>query len=591
MNPPCSGHVSPVEPAGRSDGGVDFAAVFRHLPSACLLVDPQLRVVAANDACLDLLERPAEELLGRPAAEAVPLSAGGTRASTGDRLRLSLERARDTGRPDRLPMLEHGETDPRSGLRRRCLSQVSSAVPGPDGSTALVLHRIEDVTADIEAREELRKELARDDGRAGRGLSEALQRSQLDEPTTSTGLAVAVRYRPASDGEQVGGDWYDAFVTESGDTTVVVGDVTGHDRKAAAAMAQLRNVLRGVAQSLPDSPARVLSALDRSLGNLQVDTLATAVLVQVRPDPDPDHGNGVSYLVQWSNAGHPPPVLLQPDGTSVLLDSEPDLLLGLQPGSPRVDHHVRLLPGATLLLFTDGLLERRVGDLDAGLERLRKATEKHAGLSSEALCEALLAGLDDPLGDDVALLALSARPAASGRRQDVPQVLRVRPPGSSQSLVMPADPALVQRARVLVEDMCSTAGVDEDTCHTAVLLTSETVTNAIVHGRSDATLTVSASPGVVRVEVGDEDARRPRVGRRDPHALGGRGLEIVQLLAQRWGVRDERRGKVVWFELGEHPTDTSGPEVGSPLMSSRADPIHVASGDGPHMNGSRHPDD
>lgn len=121
---------------------------------------------------------------------------------------------------------------------------------------------------------------------------------------------------------------------------------------------------------------------------------------------------------------------------------------------------------------------------------------------------------------------------------------------TSRSLVLPPDPAVVRRARGVVEDMCRAVDLDEDTRETAVLLVSETVTNAVVHACGDATLAVSAAAGVVRVEVGDRNSGRPRLGGHDPAASSGRGLEIVGLLARRWGVRDEPPGKVVWFEVG-----------------------------------------
>ena len=150
-----------------------------------------------------------------------------------------------------------------------------------------------------------------------RRLSETLQRSLLTEPPEPDHLQIAVRYVPAAAEAQVGGDWYDAFLLQDGTTTLVVGDVTGHDRNAAAAMGQIRNVLRGVAQIVQEPPDAVLSALDRALHNLAVDALATAVLVQVRQDEE-QREQGLRELT-WSNAGHPPPLLLRPDGTAELL--------------------------------------------------------------------------------------------------------------------------------------------------------------------------------------------------------------------------------------------------------------------------------
>jgi serine phosphatase RsbU (regulator of sigma subunit) len=178
--------------------------------------------------------------------------------------------------------------------------------------------------------------------------------------------------------------------------------VAGHDRNAAAAMAQVRNVLRGVAQVLDDPPGAVLTGLDRALARLEVTTLATAVLCQVGPAQQGDD----SLQLRWSNAGHPPPLLLQPDGQCELLARDPELLLGISPSEARRDHVVALPAGTTLVLYTDGLVERRDQSLDDGLERLRLAAAELRHLSPDALCDALLAQLAAGAEDDVALLVL-----------------------------------------------------------------------------------------------------------------------------------------------------------------------------------------
>lgn len=116
-------------------------------------------------------------------------------------------------------------------------------------------------------------------------------------------------------------------------------------------------------------------------------------------------------------------------------------------------------------------------------------------------------------------------------------------------LVLAPDPVAVRLARQLVQEACCAAGLDDDTCASAVLLTSETVTNAFTHGRSEARLEVDADPQAVLVQVGDDNSRHPALVSRDPEALDGRGLEIVQLVAARWGVRDDVYGKTIWFEV------------------------------------------
>jgi PAS domain S-box-containing protein len=238
-------------------------------------------------------------------------------------------------------------------------------------------------------------------------MSEVLQRSLLTPPPQPDHLHLAVRYRPASQLAQVGGDWYDAFLTPDGSTNVVIGDVTGHDRDAAARMGAIRNLLRGTAYALPAAPATVLRALEQAMAGLEVDALATAVLARVEQTAA-EQERGVRAL-RWSNAGHLPPLLLRADGRAEVLDSEPDLLLGLVPGAERSDSTVELEPGATVLLYTDGLVERRGEDVEDGVRRLCALLEELAPqrLPLEALCDAVLARLrTDAAEDDVALVAV-----------------------------------------------------------------------------------------------------------------------------------------------------------------------------------------
>jgi len=240
------------------------------------------------------------------------------------------------------------------------------------------------------------------------GMAEALQRSLLTEPAQPDHLEVAVRYVPAATLAQVGGDWYDAFLLGDGRTALVIGDVTGHDRHAAAAMAQVRNVLRGVAHGMRESPAAVLAALDRALRDLAVDTLATAVLATIEQGPA-EAADG-RRLLRWCNAGHPAPLLIDRDGRVTLLDREPDLLLGLDPDVERSDHTQPLEPGATVLFYTDGLVERRGALLDEGTAWLVEAVSAWAQLPLDELCDRLLAELAGSVEDDVALLAVRAHP-------------------------------------------------------------------------------------------------------------------------------------------------------------------------------------
>jgi serine phosphatase RsbU (regulator of sigma subunit) len=235
---------------------------------------------------------------------------------------------------------------------------------------------------------------------SSRLLSETLQRSLLTDPPQPDHLELAVRYVPAAQEAYVGGDWYDAFALPEGDTLLVIGDVAGHDRVAAAAMAQVRNLLRGVAYTLEGAPAEVLAGLDRSMEGLGIDVFASAVLAVVAPA---ERGEG--RAVRWSNAGHLPPVLVLPDGDARLLTSAPDVLLGLGEAA-RADHALTLPPGAAIVVYTDGLIERRGVSLVDSMEWLAGTLRGHGGLTAEQLCDRVIGRLDDAVEDDVAMLVL-----------------------------------------------------------------------------------------------------------------------------------------------------------------------------------------
>jgi serine phosphatase RsbU (regulator of sigma subunit) len=238
----------------------------------------------------------------------------------------------------------------------------------------------------------------------GQRLSEALQRSLLSQPEIRPDLDIGCRYLPAVHEAHVGGDWFDAFECSSGATILAVGDVAGHDRNAAAAMAQLRNLLRGLAFDSDDSPAVLLSRLDRAGLALGLDALATAVIVRLEPERI---AGGRRML--WSSAGHVPPLLRLADGTVHALVADEDLLLGLDGDSPRHDHEAVLPDHSTLLLYTDGLVERRDEDLDVGVQRLVDVLSGVVG-GVDAVSDRVLRGmLPGPQEDDVALLVVQPR--------------------------------------------------------------------------------------------------------------------------------------------------------------------------------------
>ena len=258
--------------------------------------------------------------------------------------------------------------------------------------------------------------------REQRRLAAELQKAMLTAPVEPDHLQIAVRYVPAAQAAQVGGDWYDAFLQPSGETVLVIGDVMGHDTSAAATMGQLRSMLRGIAVTTGEAPARLLSQLDAAMLALRTEAMATAVVARVQQD-EAEAAAG-TCTVRWSNAGHPPPMVVRPDGSvEPLATGRTEVLLGVDPGARRTESGVTLAPGATLLFYTDGLVERRDRPVKDGMDVLRATLGPLGHLDLEALCDQVLATMipGDP-EDDVAVVAVRLRP------QDRP-----RPPGAGPS--------------------------------------------------------------------------------------------------------------------------------------------------------------
>jgi PAS domain S-box-containing protein len=259
-------------------------------------------------------------------------------------------------------------------------------------------------------------------------LAEGLQRSLLTEPPEPDHAEIAVRYLPAVEAARVGGDWYDAFLQPCGATMLVIGDVVGHDTEAAAAMGQLRGLLRGIATYSDAPPGEVLRGLDASMALLETRVLATATVARFEQTDD-ERARGVTRM-RWANAGHLPPLVINPDGSVAELAAwKGDLLLGVDPEARRQESVVTLDRGATVLLFTDGLVERRDADLDAGLVRLRDALVDLADRPLDEMLDEVLERLvDGRPEDDVALVAVRLhrqdrpRPAEAGPN-DVPDVV------------------------------------------------------------------------------------------------------------------------------------------------------------------------
>ena len=234
-------------------------------------------------------------------------------------------------------------------------------------------------------------------------LAEALQRSLLTDPPATGGVDIAVRYVPAAEAARVGGDWYDAFPQQDGTPVIVIGDVVGHDTAAAAAMGQLRGLLRGIAHHSGAGPAEVLRGLDEAIADMHTDTLATAAVARLEAEPAAGR-----CLLRWANAGHPPPILTGPDGgTTVLGGPIGDLMLGVDCTVERAESVLELAPGSTVLMYTDGLIERPGSTLDEGIDRLVCLLARLARSPLEDLCDAVLEGmLHGTPRDDVAIVAV-----------------------------------------------------------------------------------------------------------------------------------------------------------------------------------------
>ncbi|TNM64538.1 PAS domain-containing protein [Streptomyces sp. NP160] len=297
---------------------------------------------------------------------------------------------------------------------------------GTDPGRAPLSPRDVDLGADIAARAGLALDRSRL-FRQQRDLAEGLQRSLL---TLSPGavpdhVTVAVRYVAAAEAARVGGDFYDVFTQPSGAAVAVIGDVMGHDTDAAASMAQLRSTVRTLGMLTDDGPAEVLRRADALMRASGMDTTATAAVVRL-PEPqapapeaahaagqeavDPSEVDAAAVLVEWSNAGHPPPLVLDDDGSVRLLTAPAtDLLLGVDPGTTRRQTQHPMRVGATLLLYTDGLVERRDQPLQQGIARLQEVVARVAPQAADhhQLLDLVLAEmLPEVATDDVAVVAL-----------------------------------------------------------------------------------------------------------------------------------------------------------------------------------------
>ncbi|MFJ2785869.1 MULTISPECIES: SpoIIE family protein phosphatase [unclassified Streptomyces] len=369
-----------------------------------------------------------------------------------------------------------------------------------------------------------------------RELATGLQETMLPRriPEISGG-EIAVRYHAAWSGRQVGGDWYDVITLPRGRIGIVVGDVQGHDTHAAAIMGQLRIALRAYAGE-GHAPSTVLARASRFLADLDTNRFATCTYAQV------DLAGGTLRAVR---AGHLGPLIRHTDGRV----GQPKLRGGLPLGLATVfgdeefpETRLDLVPGETLVLCTDGLVEQPGADIDTGIAALSEAVS-----SGPPQAEALADHLSEQLwerwgsGDDVALLVLRRSPDPGTHR--APRI---------HQYIHQADPQGLSDARAAVGQALRDWGMPE-LSDDAELLTGELLVNVLLHTEGGAVLTLEVLPEPVRrvrLSVQDRSSVWPR--RRTPGeaATSGRGLLLLDAVASRWGVEPRGEGKAVWCEIG-----------------------------------------
>ncbi|MFE3069116.1 SpoIIE family protein phosphatase [Streptomyces sp. NPDC059247] len=401
-----------------------------------------------------------------------------------------------------------------------------------------------------------------------RELSLGLQRTMLPALGPGIpGIRVAARYVPTGGGLQVGGDWYDMIRLPGGTSrtggrgagriALVIGDVQGHDVRAAALMGQLRIALRAYA-SEGHRPDAVLSRASRFLyGITDGDDgeaeggprFATCLYLEV----DLETG-----AVDIARAGHPDPAVRMNDGTVLLRPTAGGLPLGIDPDTDYPTTRLTLDPGETLMICTDGLLETGGHDLDSGWERVRALLETHDGEDLEQLADTLVEAVHGPRShhttgpladrreDDIAVLLLSRRPAGAPPE----------PPRRTLMTIAQAEPERIAEAREQMRQLLHD-WADGDQLDSAVLMVSEMVTNVLVHTDGDALLVAEVACGEkarrLRVEVSDTSDELPHKRHPGEMASSGRGLVLMEMLADAWGVDPRGEGKSIWFELNENP--------------------------------------
>ena len=351
-----------------------------------------------------------------------------------------------------------------------------------------------------------------------------LQRNLLPEGTgDSATVDVDGRYLPATRGVHVGGDWYDIVDRPDGTVAFAVGDIAGHGLQAAAAMGQVRSAWRALALSMTE-PNAILASLDRFAGGVDGAFFSTILTLLL----DPSRND-----LRYASAGHPPALVIEPDGSTRFLEGGRSVPLGLPFDLPRPQAHERLGTGSILVVYTDGLVERREEPLDRGLQRLAEVASRVRAGSLTEISDGLLELVADDRHDDVALLTIGPRrPVEVFRR------------------TFPADAHELSAMRAELRTWLERSGLPTETREDVVLACTEAATNAIEHAyigrRGDVLIEAESENGGLQVSVIDHGRwRHPR-----PDDSRGRGLDLVRAVIGDVDVERGEGGTTVRMRVG-----------------------------------------
>ncbi|MFB7501290.1 PP2C family protein-serine/threonine phosphatase [Streptomyces sp. NPDC056161] len=383
---------------------IDYGAVFQASPSAMLVLSPDFIILDANASYQELVSRSRGQLIGQAVFDAYPDNPNDPQGGGLRELRDSLQRVLETRTQDIVSPHRHDVEDTqRSGVfMERYWSLINAPVVDINGDVRLILHRLEEITGLVhphgqstaahqrrqmeielyarsrelqQVNERLRLANARE-----RQVALALQEAMLPVPQPLSHHKAAVRYYPAVDTLNVCGDWYDVIELPNSTYAVAVGDVVGHGLEAAGVMGQLRSALTAVMR-VADGPASALDGLDLYTRSLKgaLSTTAVQTVIAWR-----------EHRITYSSAGHPPPALVHPNGFVQFLDQATDPPLGASPEhTPRPQATITYEEGAILVLYTDGLIERRGEDIDQGIQRLSDHLTLHHHNQAEDLAQEL----------------------------------------------------------------------------------------------------------------------------------------------------------------------------------------------------------